>query len=264
MSSPTPPVVLAFSASDPTGGAGMQADLLTIASLGCHGLSVLTGITAQDTRGVDAMLAIEPAWILKQARAVLADMSVATFKIGVLASAQNVEAVATILAEHPQMPVVLDPVLASGRGDPLSDSETVQALREMLLPRTTVLTPNSLEARRLSLADPHAPLAQCAARLTAVGCEHVLITGAHEEGPSVINTLFDARGLVREDAWPRLPGEYHGSGCTLAAALAACMAKGLTVAEAAHAAQAYAWQALKASFAPGRGQQIPNRFFAHP
>src|SRR5271169_5599503 len=139
--SSTPPIVLAFAASDPTGGAGLQADLLTIASLGCHPLSVLTGLTVQDTLGVESLLAIEPAWVASQARRVLDDMPVAAFKLGVMGSARNAEAVAAILAEHPRTPVVLDPVLASGRGDTLANCETVRVLRTALFPLTTVLTP---------------------------------------------------------------------------------------------------------------------------
>lgn len=258
MSSPRP-IVLVFSASDPTCGAGMQADVLAIASLGCHPLSVLTAITAQDTLGVEETLALEPDWIARQARAVLADMAVAAFKIGVLGSARNAEAIAAILAEHPRTPVVLDPVLASGRGDLLSNSETVAALRAALLPRTTVLTPNSLEARRLARAAPDAALPDCARVLADLGCKHVLITGTHEPGTQVVNTLYAGSNVLREDRWPRLAGEYHGSGCTLASALAAMLARGMPVPDAAHAAQAYTWKALDAGYRPGRGQHIPDR-----
>jgi hydroxymethylpyrimidine/phosphomethylpyrimidine kinase len=260
MSSPLP-AVLAFSTSDPTGGAGIQADLLTIASLGCHPLSVLTALTAQDTRGVEALVAVEPAWITRQARVVLDDIPVAAFKLGVLGSARNAEAVAAILAGHPRIPVVLDPVLASGRGDALSDSETVQALRSLLLPLATVLTPNSLEARRLALAAPDASLAHCARALTGLGCKYVLVTGTHEPGAQVVNTLYGAGGLLREDRWPRLAGEYHGSGCTLASAIAAFLARGLAMEDAVKEAQAYTWKTLEAGFQPGRGQHLPNRFF---
>ena len=239
----------------------MQADLLTIASLGCHPLSVLTALSAQDTRGVDGLIAVEPEWVARQARCVLEDIPVAAFKLGVLGSARNAEAVAAILAGHPRIPMVLDPVLASGRGDPLSDSETVRVLRAALLPCTTVLTPNSVEARRLALAAPDAALSDCARELTKTGCKYVLVTGTHEPGAEVVNTLYDARGEVREDRWPRLPGSFHGSGCTLASALAAFLAKGLNVPEAARAAQEYTWKTLEAGFAPGRGQHLPNRFF---
>ena len=257
----SPPIVLAFAASDPTGGAGLQADLLTLASLGCHPLSGLTGLTVQDTRGVESLLAIEPAWVAGQARRLLEDVPVAAFKLGVLGSAANARIIATILAEHPGAAVVLDPVLASGRGDPLADAATVQVLRAALLPRTTVLTPNSVEARRLALAGPDASLSECARELTKLGCKFVLVTGTHEPGAQVSNTLYDSRGAVRQDHWRRLPGNYHGSGCTLASALAALIAKGLGVENAVQAAQHYTWQALAAGFQPGRGQLLPDRFF---
>ncbi len=257
----SPAIVLSFAASDPTGGAGMQADLLTLASLGCHPLSVLTALTVQDTRGVDKLLAIEPAWVAAQARRVLEEIPVAAFKLGVLGSAANARIIAAILGEHPRIPVVLDPVLASGRGDPLADEETLQVLRAELLPRTTVLTPNSVEARRLASAAPQAGLPECARELARLGCKFVLVTGAHEPGAQVANTLYDANGAVREDRWERLPGSYHGSGCTLASALAALIARGLDVASAAQAAQRYTWQALAAGFRPGGGQHLPDRFF---
>jgi hydroxymethylpyrimidine/phosphomethylpyrimidine kinase len=157
--------------------------------------------------------------------------------------------------------VVLDPVLASGRGDALADAETMQVLRSALLPRTTVLTPNSLEARRLAGAAPDANLPECARTLAKLGCKYVLVTGTHETGAEVVNTLYSARGVVREDRWPRLPGSYHGSGCTLAAAIAALLAKGLEVERAVQQAQEYTWKALAAGFSPGHGQVIPNRFF---
>ena len=258
--SSSPPIVLSFAASDPTGGAGIQADILTIAALGCHPASVITALTAQDTRGVESMLAIEPAWVERQALRLLADLRVAAFKLGVLGSARNAEAIARILGAHAGAPVVLDPVLASGRGDALADADTLRAIREALLPVTTVLTPNSLEARRLAGAAPDASLDQCARELVAAGCKYVLVTGTHEATAQVVNTLYGTRGVVREDRWERLPGSYHGSGCTLASALAALLARGRSVADAAREAEAYTWQALAAGFRPGKGQALPQRF----
>jgi len=259
--SSSPPIVLSFAASDPTGGAGLQADLLTLASLGCHPLSVVTAVSAQDTRGVDGLLPLEPEWIARQARLVLADIPVAAFKIGVVGSARNAEAIAAILAEHPRTPVVLDPVLASGRGDPLADGETVRVLRSALLPLTTLLTPNSLEVRRLALAAPDAGLPACARALTDLRCRYVLITGTHEPGAQVTNALYGPGGRLREDSWPRLAGDFHGSGCTLASAIAAFLAKGLSVEDAIQQGQAYTWKSLEAGFRPGQGQHLPNRFF---
>ncbi|HEX6296454.1 MAG TPA: hydroxymethylpyrimidine/phosphomethylpyrimidine kinase [Burkholderiales bacterium] len=248
-----PPVVLTFAASDPTGGAGLQADVLTIAALGCHPLSVLTAFTVQDTRGVSRLRAIDAASVVEQARRLLDDIAVDAFKLGVLGSAENVRAIAEIISGHPRLPMVLDPVLASGRGDELADAEAIHALLEAIVPQSTMVTPNSLEARRLG--GPQ--------RLLERGCDFVLVTGTHEAGAQVVNTLYDARGVVREDRWQRLPGGYHGSGCTLASAVAASLASGQAPADAAREAQAYTWQTLAAAFRPGRGQAIPQRFLRH-
>src|SRR4051812_36536404 len=139
----SPPVVLTFAASDPTGGAGVQADILTVAAMGCHPLSVLTALTVQDTSGVQQVMAVEASWVRAQAERLLAETRVAAFKLGVLGSAANAAVVAELLARHPDVPVVVDPVLASGRGDPLTDEAAVAALRERILPQATVVTPNS-------------------------------------------------------------------------------------------------------------------------
>lgn len=259
-----PPIVLTFAASDPTGGAGLQADLLTLASMGCHPLSVLTALTVQDTRGVEGMLAIDAEWVADQARRLLEDMPVAAFKIGVLGSVENVTAVAEIVSDYPEVPVILDPVLASGRGDALATDEMVDALRELLVPQASIVTPNSIEARRLAEKDDDAEepgVDESARRLLTLGCEFVLITGTHEAAAEVINKLYADHGVVREDRWQRLPGSYHGSGCTLASAIAAALANGLDMPEAVREAQEYTWQALAGGFRPGMGQLLPDRFF---
>ena len=259
-----PPIVLTFAASDPTGGAGLQADLLTLGSMGCHPLSVLTALTVQDTRGVEGMLAIEAEWVADQARRLLEDMPVAAFKLGVLGSAENVTVVAEIVSDYPDVPVILDPVLASGRGDALANEDLVDALRELLVPQASVLTPNSIEARRLAEMDDDVEepgLEESAQRLLALGCEYVLVTGTHEATVDVVNRLYGHEGMVREDRWQRLPGSYHGSGCTLASAIAAAIANGLETPEAVREAQEYTWQALAGGFRPGMGQLLPDRFF---
>ena len=134
----------------------------------------------------------------------------------------------------------------------------IDALREMILPQSTVVTPNSLEARALAA---ERDLGACARKILAMGSEYVLITGTHESTEEVVNTLYDAGGVVREDRWQRLAGSYHGSGCTLASALASALASGASVPEAVRDAEEFTWQALAAGFAPGAGQFIPNRFF---
>jgi hydroxymethylpyrimidine/phosphomethylpyrimidine kinase len=258
-----PPLVLTFAASDPSGGAGIQADLLTLASMGCHPLSVITAITVQDSAGVEGMLAIDADWVADQARCLLEDMPVDAFKIGVLGSVENIAAIAEIVSDYPDVPLILDPVLASGRGDELANDDMTHALRELLLPQTTILTPNSLEVRRLAEAeeDEDLTLEQCAARLIETGCEFVLITGTHENTPQVVNTLYSKSGVVRSDTWPRLPGSFHGSGCTLASAIAAMLANGLDLPEAVREAQDYTWQTLKKAYRPGMGQLLPDRLF---
>jgi hydroxymethylpyrimidine/phosphomethylpyrimidine kinase len=269
MSSPTsrdpdfPPIVLAFAASDPSGGAGIQADLLTLASMGCHPLSVITAITVQDTLGVEAVQPLDADWVADQARCLLEDMPVDAFKIGALGSVENIAAIAEILADYPDVPLVLDPVLASGRGDELASDEMLHAMRELLLPQTTILTPNSMEARRLAdLDDEDEPsLAVCAQRLIDIGCEFVLITGTHEPTVQVINTLYGKNGVVRTDSWQRLPGSYHGSGCTLASAIAAMLGNGLELPEAVREAQDYTWHTLQKAYRPGMGQFLPDRLF---
>jgi len=247
----SPPLVLTFAASDPTGGAGLQADVLTLASLGCHPLSVVTALTVQDTSGVEQLEAVDAELVRRQASRLLAESRVAAFKLGVLGSEANVRAIAQLIAEHARVPLVLDPVLASGRGDVLASEAMIEALLELIVPRATLVTPNSLEARRLGGEK----------RLLERGCRYVLVTGTHEPGAEVVNRLFGPQGLVREDRWPRLPGSYHGSGCTLASAIAAALASGLDVPAAVRDAQEYTWQALSSGFRPGKGQYIPYRFF---
>jgi hydroxymethylpyrimidine/phosphomethylpyrimidine kinase len=246
-----PPLVLTFAASDPTGGAGLQADLLTLAALGCHPLSVVTGLTVQDTSGVEHLEAVDAALVARQAERVLAETRVAAFKVGVVGTAANARAIAAIAAAHAQVPLVLDPVLASGRGDPLASDAVLNALLEFLVPRATVATPNTLEEERLGGTK----------QLLERGCRYVLLTGTHDLTAEVVNKLYDRGGLVREDRWQRLPGSYHGSGCTLASAIAALLAKGRPVPEAAREAQEFTWRALAAGFRTGAGQALPNRFF---
>lgn len=260
----TPPLVLVFAASDPSSGAGVQADMLTLASLGCHPLTAITALTVQDTVGVDSIHATDPDLLERQARTLLEDMPVSAFKIGVLGSTENIVRVAEIVSDYPDIPLIFDPVLASGRGDTLSDDDMVSAMRELLLPQTTILTPNAPEARRLAEEDddegePSADL--CARRLIELGCQYVLITGTHENTPQVVNTLFDETGVLRRDRWERLSGSYHGSGCTLASALSACLANGGSIEEAVRDAQEYTWHTLSNGFRAGMGQFIPDRLF---
>jgi hydroxymethylpyrimidine/phosphomethylpyrimidine kinase len=253
------PVVVAVSGSDPTGGAGIQADIETLVSMGCHAASVVTALTVQDTQRFMGFEPINPMLLIQQIRAILEDMEVAAFKLGMLGSVGIVEAVHTILKDYPRLPVVLDPVLYSGSGAELAAADVRAAMIELLFPLVTVLTPNSVEARLLA---PDADsLGACAHSLMGMGVEFVLITGTHESTPNVVNTLYGNGRLIDSFAWERLPGTYHGSGCTLAAAIAGLLAHGAEPAHAMREAQEYTWETLKQAYRIGMGQYIPNRLF---
>jgi len=262
-----PPVVMTLAGNDPSGGAGIAADIETLISLGCHPAPVITALTVQDTHNVQALLPVDPDRVYAQGQVVLEDMPVAAFKVGVIGSADNAAALHRLFAAWPNIPVILDPVLAAGGGTELASTALIEALQTLLLPLTTVLTPNSVEARRLA---PEADtLEACAIALLARGCRYVLITGGHESEPptEVINTLYGNNRLLETWRWPRLPHEYHGSGCTLASAIAALLAQGHhpyleeSICSAIHGAQQYAWRALQAGYRAGGGQWLPNRLF---
>jgi hydroxymethylpyrimidine/phosphomethylpyrimidine kinase len=249
----------------------LQADILALASIGCHPLSVVTAITVQDTVGVESVMALDADWINEQARAILEDVQVSAFKLGLLGSIENVAVIAEIMADYPDVPLLIDPILTSGRGDELANEEMQAALCDLLFPQATLITPNSMEARRLAFYDEaeeiqNISLDESAMRLLEMGCEYVLITGTHERSADVVNSLYGsneagASGLLKAYHWERLAGSYHGSGCTLTSAIAACLAHGLSMEEAIQEAQEYTWQTLKNAFRPGMGQFIPDRFF---
>ena len=258
---------MTLAGNDPSGGAGIAADIETLVSLGCHPTPVITALTVQDTRNVQASWPVAAEELLAQAQAVLKDLPVAAFKIGMIGNTDNAFALHTLLNVHPNIPVVLDPVLSAGGGTELANAALIEAMQTLLLPLTTVLTPNSIEARRLA---PEADtLEACAMALLARGCRYVLITGGHEieSSAEVINRLYGNNRLLETYHWPRLPGDYHGSGCTLAAAIAALLAQSHepipkdAIPALIHRAQDYTWQSLQAGYRAGSGQQIPNRLY---
>lgn len=253
------PVVLVFAGHDPSGGAGAQADIEAIVSMGCHAAIVITALTVQDTARVHRFMPVEAMFVMEQARAILEDMPVTAIKIGMIGSVENVEAIHTVLIDYPQIPVVLDPVIASGGGTQLAGDDVVEAIRELLFPLATLVTPNSLEAR--ALAPDGDTLDACAQEILESGCEYLLITGTHENTPDVVNVLYSNLRRMDEYHWKRLPASYHGSGCTLAAAIAGLFAHGSEPFSAIRQAQEYTHEALTAGHRIGMGQHIPNRLF---
>lgn len=209
-------------------------------------------------------------WIVDQARAVLEDIPVQAIKVGALGSIDAVSAVTEILADYPDIPVVYDPAFINTREDPLAEEDFFATIGGLILPLTEIITPNLAEARRLVQDEEEEEDAlnasDCAQRLLELECNYVLMSGRHEQAAQVVNTLYSNQGILRTDVWERLPGAFHGAGSTLSAALAAYLALGYPVFEAAQLAQQYTWNALAKGYRPGMGKSLPNRlpdYFAH-
>lgn len=255
------PNVLCLAGLDPTGGAGLQADIEAIASIGAHACPVATSLTVQNTNNVIEVKPVEGDFLLKQAKAVFNDMPIACIKIGLLADPDSALAVAELLLQHPDIPVILDPVLRAGGGSKLNHDDTRVVLLEKILPLCTLVTPNLPEAQQLS---GQRSRAQCADFIIKRGSTFVLITGTHDEGETVVNSLYGPEGLIFEHSWPRLPNNYHGSGCTLSSAIAGLLATGISMDKAVIKAQKYTWETLQNGYATGQGQHVPQRFYWKP
>lgn len=276
----SPPVVLDFAHSDPTSGGGLQGDLLTLASLGVHPLTVLTALTIQDTSGFSGIQAIDAEWVEDQARALLEDIGVAAFKVGLLAGVDQVSVVAGILSDYDDIPLVLHPGptrLMHGDG---VDDEIYEALRDLLLPQVSLLVADPAEAARLlgdddgdeaadaaptpdSAGVVHAATAAAllADRILATGCQAVLLTGVASRGGGSDNLLFADGGLRFTQPRATPAGDLCGSGETLAAALAGCLAGGAELLDAVRSAHEYTAGAVAAGFRPGMGRILPDRLF---
>ena len=239
------PCVLVFAGLDPSGGAGIQADIEAIAAQGAHALPIVTALTVQDNNRVREVVPVDAHLLTRQAALLAESMPIRAVKAGIPGSLANAEAIAGVVRVlrvlRPGLPLVLDPVLASSHGDPLVRGDALAALAP-LLALATVLVPNLPEA----------------AAIGAVACPHLLVTGGHGDGDEVVNRWTSAGG-TREWRWPRLPGEFHGSGCTLAAGIAARLALGEPMAQALENAQRYCNQTLADAYLVAPGQRIPRR-----
>ncbi len=258
------PLVLCFSGHDPGGGAGVQADIEACAALGAHALTLITAHTVQDTRDVKRVVPVAPILLADQLDTLLDDCAVGSIKIGLLGDAQQIPVILHAIARTgvpAPVPVILDPILRAGGGANLASAALLAALQAELLPVATLLTPNAAEARRL--APGAGDLDACALDLLRRGAKNVLITGGDEPaqtgGEAVVNSWHTANRGPRRFVWPRLPGPFHGAGCTLAAAIAALLARGLPMAQALEDAQAYTYRALSNAVQIGKGRPIPSR-----
>jgi hydroxymethylpyrimidine/phosphomethylpyrimidine kinase len=233
---------MTIAGSDSGGGAGIQADLKAFARCGVHGTSAITAITAQNTLGVDGIAPVAPEMIIAQVRAVAGDIGVDAVKIGMLGDEPTIQAVAEALDLTGRGPVVVDPVMVAESGAELLDPNAKASLIELILPRATVVTPNLLEARALSGLGGSASPADLARAVQALGPDAVIVTGGHTDDGA--DTLFDGAGILRIEG-PRYPaGASHGSGCTHSSALAAFLARGSELADAARWAREIAAEAV--------------------
>ncbi len=260
------PIALTVAGSDSGGGAGIQADLKTFSALGVYGASVLTAVTAQNTRAVTAVHAVPEDVIVAQLDAVFDDLAVAAVKVGMLGGPPVIDLVAQGLRDR-QVPIVLDPVMVAKSGDALLPDSALIALRRDLLPLADLLTPNLPEAARL-LEAPQArsedELEAQGRRLLALGPRAVLMKGGHAKGPRCVDLLVSGDAVLRLEAPRRKTRNTHGTGCTLSSAIAAGLAKGQSTAEAVQAAHAYLQEAIAAAddLSVGSGHGPVHHFHA--
>jgi hydroxymethylpyrimidine/phosphomethylpyrimidine kinase len=260
------PLVLTFGVSDPVGALGIQADLEAFAAHGCHALSAITGILVADSARVEDMQEVDADLVMDQARVLLEDMPVAAFKVGALASVEQASAIAEIVSDYPDAPLILDPFLSSLPDSGLQDDDMVTAFRQILVPQATLLMLSQVELARMAETwrdggDDDEMLDDDVAELTSSGCEFVLVTGTRDEQGHPANTLFDREGVRVQVAWQHLPGPFVGAGSTLSAALTAQMARRVEPEEALRRAQEYTSGALANAQRFGMGRLVPDKFF---
>ncbi|MGH8246103.1 MAG: bifunctional hydroxymethylpyrimidine kinase/phosphomethylpyrimidine kinase [Gammaproteobacteria bacterium] len=259
-----PAVVLVVSAHDPSGGAGLQADIETITALGARCATLISATTAQNTAGFESIVPRPVAGLLREAELLLSDLRFSACKIGLLGSLEIVKGVAAIMRRLHGIPLVVDPVSHAGAGNWSLTPEIIRGIGEILAPLATIITPNCREARELSGEDD---LGLAAAALLELGAGSVLITAADEprgrNSDVVTHRLYRADSAPVEFSFPRLPNRYHGSGCTLSSAVAARLARNASVEQAVKQALEYTWATLERGVLIGRGQWHPDRFHAH-
>lgn len=258
------PRVLSIAGSDPSGGAGIQADLKTFHAFGVYGMAVITSLTAQNTRAVTGIHDVPPEFVTEQLEAVFADIRVDAAKTGMLKTPGIIEAVAEALTDRLSGKVVVDPVMVATSGDRLIDDDAVLALKVYLLPLAALATPNRAEAEVLSerKIKTTADAAAAGHEILHDGCKAVLIKGI-EDGDDVVDVLVSEAG-AEEFRMPRIQtGATHGSGCTLSSALAAQIALGASIPEAVERAKVFVWRAIESAFAVGQGS-LPLNHFTRP
>lgn len=260
------PVVLSIAGTDPSGGAGIQADLKTFSALGCYGMSVITALVAQNTKGVRSIHNVPPGFVKEQLDTVLEDIRPDAIKIGMVHTPELVEVIAATLKRYPDIPVVFDPVMIATSGDRLIEEPTVDAIIDELFPLTAVITPNMDEASFLISENitTVADMEQAGVKIVNLGCNNVLLKGGHLQSKELTSILFNKNGVVEKYTSHRVEtNNVHGSGCTLSSAIASCIARGETLEKAVALAQEYINGAIQqgADVAIGNGNGPLNHFY---
>lgn len=253
------PIVLSFNNHDPSGSSGMQADIETSFSIGCHCTPIITSLCAKDTRDIKDIIPVDSTLIIEQARAILEDMPVKAIKVGFLGTTENVQAVHDILNDYQHLPIVVDPVTHICNGRVLDEPQFIRSVKNLLLPMATIAVPDLIEAHELSTQGD--TLDACAQEILETGCDHVLITGSHRDQHYYDNSLYGQQGLIKRYRQPRLKLFSHGSGATLSASISSYLAHGITPMEAINQGQHFTWQSLESSRQLGMGRSTPNRIF---
>ena len=249
--------VICFAGLDPSGGAGLQADIEAIASCGAHALPIATCLTVQNTTAATAVHAIDSEIIEQQFNCLAEDIHFSACKIGVIPNKEIATCITNLIKQFPNMPVIYDPVIAASHGSEFTNSKTLDSIKTNLLPHVTVMTPNTQEARQL-LNNDIDEISQ-AYKLLEYGTKYVLVTGADETTEHVNNTLLSEQGVIKNYQFQRLPFQYHGSGCTLSSALASLLAQSIPLQQAVQQAQDFTYSALENAQAIGKGQLLPKR-----
>ena len=261
----TVPTVLSIAGSDPSGGAGIQADLKTASALGAYGMAVITALTAQNTQTVAGVHEIPADFVALQIDTIFADITPDAVKTGMLASAEIIEVVAAKAVEHSFRNLVVDTVMVAKSGDRLLRQDGVQAMRQKLVPLAHVLTPNLPEAEELLGRELRGDddIREAARELGAMGARNVVIKGGHRQGDTVTDVLFDGEAF-HDFSGPRIEtASTHGTGCTFASAIAAFLARGEPVREAVGHAKEYVTEALRRAYPVGGGHGPVHHFWAH-
>lgn len=266
MQNQTSSLILTFGPTDPVCATGILADQATFSAMGCRGAAVVTALLQTDTTGVHDSQSVESEWVSDQARTILEDMPVAAFKVGLPGSIENIAAIAEIVADYPEIPLILDPLgTINTTEDDLSQEDYLLAIRELLIPQGSLLVLSSGQLRMLAEtwrpAVQHDMLQDDVRQLTDSGCAHVLVTDTNPSSNDMTNILFDEHGILHEGHWPRPPGSFTGAGAALSAGIAALMGAGVTTIDACTQAQEFTNATLVHAQRLGMGRLVPDYYF---